>query len=154
MFDQFANSVGISLVIALCAIVAQALSLNVSQARYKHGVKTPATTGNINFERSFRAHLNYIENLVVFLPLFVIGVMNSGADYLSKNFASAVFIIGSVWLLSRIISALNYINNWNSKIGLIAYIISFVCLTLLVYISFSGMWVLTGQITNPAMRMR
>jgi glutathione S-transferase len=154
MFDQFANTVGISLIIALCAIFAQILSLNVSRARYKHGVKTPATTGNINFERSFRAHLNYIENLVVFLPLFIIAEMNSGADYLSKTFAYSVFIIGIVWLISRIVSALNYINNWNSKIGLVAYIISFLCLVLLIFISFSGMWILTGQILNPAMRTR
>jgi glutathione S-transferase len=154
MFEQFANSVGISLVIILCAVFAQILSLNVSKSRYKHGIKTPATTGNLVFERSFRAHLNYIENLVVFLPIFVMSVMNSGADYLSKNFGYSVFVIGLVWLLAKIISALNYINNWNQKIGIAMYVISFLCLIILLFISLSGMWALTEQIMNPAMRMR
>lgn len=153
MFDQFANSVGISLIIALSAIFAQILSLNVSRARYKYGVKTPATTGNIDFERSFRAHLNYIENLVVFLPLFVMGVMNSGSDFLSKNFAFSVFVIGVVWLLAKVVSALRYINNWNAKIGMIMYVISILCLILLVFISFSGMLAMTSQIMNAPMRM-
>jgi glutathione S-transferase len=152
MFDQFANSIGVSLVIVLSSAFALVLALNVSRARYKYGIKTPATTGNIDFERSFRAHLNYIENLVIFLPLFLVSIINSGADFLTKNFAFSVFIIGLVWLLSKVTSAMNYINNWNSKVGLVSYVISLLCFILLVIISFSGMQTMTSQIMNPAAR--
>jgi glutathione S-transferase len=159
MFDQFANTTGVSLIIVLSSALALILSLNVSRARHKYGIKTPATTGNVNFERASRSHLNYIENLIVFLPLFLVSIINSGADYLSMNFAPTVFVIGIVWLTSRIVSALNYIKNLNYIIGIGAYITSLLCFILLIFISISGIVTTTSQImnpvlTNPEMRMR
>jgi hypothetical protein len=40
----------------------------VGRARGKHGLHAPAPTGNVAFERVFRAHQNTIESTVMFLP--------------------------------------------------------------------------------------
>jgi glutathione S-transferase len=40
----------------------------VGRARMIHGVKAPATTGHEVFERTYRAHQNTLESLVVFIP--------------------------------------------------------------------------------------
>ena len=43
-------------------------SILVSRARGKFGVKLPAISGNPDFERVFRAHMNTLEWLPIFLP--------------------------------------------------------------------------------------
>jgi uncharacterized MAPEG superfamily protein len=44
----------------------------VGRARAKHGVKPPASAGHELFERAFRVHMNTLEQLVAFLPAFLI----------------------------------------------------------------------------------
>ena len=43
-------------------------AIEVGRARGRFEVPAPATSGNDNFERFFRAHQNTTEQLVVFLP--------------------------------------------------------------------------------------
>ena len=43
-------------------------TIEVGRARGRFEVPAPATSGNENFERFFRAHQNTTERLVVFLP--------------------------------------------------------------------------------------
>ena len=43
-------------------------SILVSRARGKFGVKLPAVSGNPDFERVFRAQMNTLEWLPIFLP--------------------------------------------------------------------------------------
>ena len=43
-------------------------SIRVSRARKAYGVKLPATTGNPDFERVYRVHMNTLEWLPIFLP--------------------------------------------------------------------------------------
>ena len=43
-------------------------AIEVGRARGRFEVPAPATSGNENFERFFRAHQNTTEQLVVFLP--------------------------------------------------------------------------------------
>ena len=43
-------------------------TIEVGRARGRFEVPAPATSGNENFERFFRAHQNTTEQLVVFLP--------------------------------------------------------------------------------------
>ncbi len=154
VFYQFSNTVGVSLVIVLSAIFIQILSTNVSISRGKHKIKAPATTGHEGFERAFRAHLNMIENFVVFLPIFIVAAMNSGGDYLTKNFPPTIFLIGCLWLLSRIISSVGYIKNWSYKAGIAMYIISFLCLLTLIFIVASGMWSYTSELLQAGNRMQ
>lgn len=40
----------------------------VGRARGRYGIKAPATTGDPNFERYFRAHQNELEQLVITVP--------------------------------------------------------------------------------------
>jgi glutathione S-transferase len=46
----------------------------VSQARIRHGVNAPATSGHPEFDRTFRIHQNTLEQLLAFIPaLWIFG---------------------------------------------------------------------------------
>ena len=69
------------------------LAIRVAVAHGKFGVKLPATTGNPDFERIFRAHVNTLEWMPTFLaPLWLCAI------YLS-DIAAAV--LGLVWIAGR-----------------------------------------------------
>jgi glutathione S-transferase len=75
-------------------------SILVSQARGKFGVKVPATSGNADFERVFRAQMNTLEWLPIFLPslwLFAI--------YIGDAIAA---LLGLVWVIGRILYIYGY----------------------------------------------
>jgi glutathione S-transferase len=83
------------------ALVAYMFScILVSKARTKFGIKAPAISGNADFERVFRAQMNTLEWLPLFLPslwLFAIYLSDSGAAAL-----------GAVWIIGRILYVLGY----------------------------------------------
>jgi glutathione S-transferase len=69
------------------------LATRVAVARGKYGVKHPATTGNDDFERIFRVHMNTLEWMPTFLvPLWLCAV------YLSDIAAA---LLGLVWIAGR-----------------------------------------------------
>ena len=75
-------------------------SVRVSRARMAYGVKLPATTGNPDFERVYRVHMNTLEWLPIFLPslwLFAI--------YIGDAVAAA---LGLVWIVGRILYMIGY----------------------------------------------
>jgi len=64
----------------------------VGRARYRYGVKAPATTGNEDFERVYRVQMNTLEMLAIFLP-----ALWSFAIFISPVWAAGlgiVFIVG------------------------------------------------------------
>ena len=71
------------------------LSSKVDKMRDTHNVQAPATSGNIAFERSFRAHQNTVEQLVIFLPSMWLGAAFVG-DLLAG-------VLGLVWISGRIV---------------------------------------------------
>jgi glutathione S-transferase len=72
----------------------------VSRARGKFGVKLPAISGNPDFERVFRAQMNTLEWLPIFLPsLWLFAV------YISDPIAAG---LGLVWVIGRILYILGY----------------------------------------------
>jgi glutathione S-transferase len=76
------------------------VSMQVSRARRAYGVKLPATTGNPDFERVYRVHMNTLEWLPIFLPslwLFAI--------YIGDTSAAA---LGLVWIVGRILYMIGY----------------------------------------------
>jgi glutathione S-transferase len=76
------------------------LAARVAVARKKFGIKHPATTGDPNFERIFRAHINTLEWMPTFLvPLWLCAV------YLSDVVAAA---LGLVWIVGRIVYFMGY----------------------------------------------
>lgn len=71
------------------------LGTRVAAARGKFGVKQPAMTGNLDFERVVRAHLNTLEWLPVFLvPLWLCSAYLSD---IAAAVAGLVWIVGRAW---------------------------------------------------------
>jgi glutathione S-transferase len=69
------------------------LATRVALAHREFGVKLPATTGNLDFERVFRAHINTLEWMPIFLaPLWLCAIYFS-------DIAAAV--LGLVWIAGR-----------------------------------------------------
>ena len=58
----------VHLVIVLALLEFLLFGYAVGQARTRYRVPAPATSGHEVFERYFRAHMNTLEQLVVFLP--------------------------------------------------------------------------------------
>jgi glutathione S-transferase len=75
----------------------------VARARETYGVRAPATTGNENFERYFRVHMNTMEQLVVFLPLLWVF-----ASFVSPIWAA---VLGAVFIIGRAVYAIAYIGD-------------------------------------------
>jgi glutathione S-transferase len=75
-------------------------SIRVGMARQTFGIKAPATTGNPDFERVFRVHMNTLEWMPIFLPsLWLFAV------YISDPIAAA---LGLVWIVGRALYMTGY----------------------------------------------
>ncbi len=98
------------------------LIINVAVARGKYGIEIPATTGNADFERVFRAQQNTQEYLVAFVPLLFLF-----SQYVSPVWGAG---IGLVWVIGRIWYALGYYAPTGKKRSP-GYLISTVALLLL-----------------------
>jgi glutathione S-transferase len=77
------------------------VSIQVSRARRAYGVKLPATTGNPDFERVYRVHMNTLEWLPIFLPSLWLF-----ATYIGDSSAAA---LGLVWIIGRILYMIGYL---------------------------------------------
>lgn len=67
----------------------------VGRARRRYGIPAPATSGNEQFERAFRVHMNTLEQLVGFLPALLIASV-----YWPDALVAAV---GAVYLVGRFV---------------------------------------------------
>ena len=89
------------IVILLGLVFYTVLSFLVGRARAAHGVKAPAITGPEEFERTFRAHQNTLESLIVFVPaVWIFGMV------VDPLWAA---IVGLVYLIGRVLYAVGYI---------------------------------------------
>ena len=76
------------------------LATRVAVARGKFNVKHPATTGNSDFERIFRVHMNTLEWMPTFLvPLWLFAI------YLSDTAAA---VLGLLWICGRVLYFTGY----------------------------------------------
>ena len=84
-----------SAIVTLLAIAMYfVLATRVAVARGRFGVKLPTTTGNPDFERIYRAHVNTLEWMPTFLvPLWLCAI------YLDDSVAAA---FGVIWIFGRI----------------------------------------------------
>jgi|SRR5437016_2501889 len=88
------------LAIALYFFLATRVATRVAAAHAKFGVKLPATSGNPDFERVFRAHENTLEWMPTFLvPLWLCAI------YLSDITAAA---LGLLWIVGRVVYFAGY----------------------------------------------
>jgi glutathione S-transferase len=84
-----------ALVTCLALLMYFLFGFRVGKARGTYGINAPAISGNPDFERVFRAHMNTLEWMPIFLPalwLFAI--------YVSDAVAAA---LGIVWIVGRIL---------------------------------------------------
>ncbi len=89
-----------ALVTCLAILMYFFFSFQVGKARRIYGIKAPAISGNPDFERVFRAHMNTLEWMPIFLPaLWLFAV------YVSDAIAAA---LGVVWIVGRIVYMTGY----------------------------------------------
>ena len=96
-----------ALVTCLAILMYFFFSFQVAKARGTYGIKAPAISGNPDFERVFRAHMNTLEWMPIFLPalwLFAI--------YISDAIAAA---LGVVWIVGRILYMTGYAKAANKR---------------------------------------
>ena len=84
-----------ALVTVLAVLVYFSSGILVARARGKFGVSLPAISVHADFERVFRAQMNTLEAMPVFLPLLWLS-----AFYVGDVFAASV---GLVWVAGRIL---------------------------------------------------
>ena len=92
----------LELVTLLALLEYSILGVMVGRARVKYGIEAPATTGNPEFERYFRVHVNTLESLIVFLPAVWIFAY-------AVNYHIGV-ALGVLFIIARIIYANGYLN--------------------------------------------
>src|SRR3984893_1558372 len=96
-----------ALVPCLAILLYFLISFRVGKARATYGIKAPATTGNPDFERIFRVHMNTLEWMPIFLPaLWLFAV------YISDAIAAA---LGIVWIVGRIVFMIGYAKAANKR---------------------------------------
>ena len=93
---------GLEIVTLLALLEYSILGVMVGRARQTYGVEAPATTGNPDFERYFRVHVNTLEALIVFLPAVWI-------FSLSVNYHIGV-LLGLLFVIARIVYAAGYLS--------------------------------------------
>ena len=93
----------IAIVTALALLQTFVFAFQVGQARVKHSVDAPATTGSDEFDRAFRVHQNTIEQMVIFVPsLWMFGF------YVDAKIGAGV---GLVFIIARLIYRSAYRGN-------------------------------------------
>jgi len=93
---------GLVLVTLLALLEYSILGVMVGRARGTYGVEAPATTGNPDFERIFRVHVNTLEGLIVFLP--AVWIFSYTVNY------HLGVLLGLLFVIARIMYARGYMS--------------------------------------------
>jgi uncharacterized membrane protein YecN with MAPEG domain len=83
------------------------LAYLVGSARGRNNIPAPATTGNEDFERHMRVHMNTLEQLIIVLPALWMCAYFFRADVAA--------ILGAVFLIGRILYAIGYVKDPASR---------------------------------------
>lgn len=67
----------------------------VGNARRRYGIKAPATTGNPDFERVFRAQMNTLEATAMFLPCLWLAAIHWNAYW--AGYVGLAWVVGRFW---------------------------------------------------------
>jgi uncharacterized membrane protein YecN with MAPEG domain len=89
-----------SLAALIAVFMTFSFSMRVGMMRHKHDIDAPTCTGNDEFERTFRGHLNQVEDMVLFLPVLFLSVSVIGDLYAGA--------LGIIWCAGRLVYFLNY----------------------------------------------
>ena len=91
-----------AVVTILAILVYFYMGLRVGQMRSKHQIQAPAMTGNPEFERAVRVHMNTLEHLVIFLPLLWL------ATIYFRTLGWLPPLFGLVWVIGRVLYMRGY----------------------------------------------
>lgn len=97
----------VAIVTLVSLLVYFVMGLNVGRGRSKYGVAAPATTGNDDFERLFRIHMNTLE----WLPLYLVSLWLF-ALYWNDAVAAG---LGVVWIVGRVLYMSGYARAANAR---------------------------------------
>ena len=87
--------------------------LQVGRARGRFGVEAPATHGHPEFVRYFRAHMNMLEWLVIFIPvLWIAEAFNANWGPISTALTT---VLGVLWLVGRYLYMRDYVKDPKSR---------------------------------------
>jgi uncharacterized membrane protein YecN with MAPEG domain len=89
-----------ALVTIAAVIYTFVLSARVGAARAKLGVDAPAMSGQPGFDKTFRIHMNTVEQLVLFVPVLWLAAAVVGDLWAAE--------IGAVWIVGRVIYTVGY----------------------------------------------
>lgn len=98
----------------------------VGRARSKYGINAPACSGHEKFECAYRAHMNTIEQTVMFLPVLWIASLN--------GFEMWAHWLGAAWIVGRIWYVLGYNKSPSARSG--GFLLSF--------LAFFGLFILSA----------
>ncbi len=87
----------VTIAAVICTFV---LSARVGAARAKLGVDAPAMSGQPDFDKAFRIHMNTVEQLVLFVPVLWLATAVVGDLWAAE--------IGAVWIVGRVIYTVGY----------------------------------------------
>lgn len=90
----------VTLILVLATVEVLVLGFLVGRGRVTYGVPAPATSGHPTWERLNRAHQNSLEQLVLFIPLFLAYTFNTDVP--------TGLLAGVVFLIARIVYAAGY----------------------------------------------
>ena len=94
------------LVVMLALIQYVVFGIQVGSARRKYGIRAPAMSGHVMFERALRVQMNTLEMLVVFVPAaFSYAYL---ADRLGWYGSETAAFLGVVYLIGRLLYARAY----------------------------------------------
>lgn len=97
------------LVVMLALLQYILFAVQVGNARVKYGIKAPATTGHVAFERHLRVQMNTLEQIVIFIPAaFSFAYL---ADNLGWYGSQVAAFLGVVYLIGRGIYARAYVQD-------------------------------------------
>ena len=102
----------------------------VGRARGKYGIKAPATSGHESFECAHRAHMNTVEQTVMFLPVLWIASLN--------GYEVWAHYLGAAWIIGRIWYVLGYNKAASARSG--GFLISFLAFLGLFLLSALGLY--------------
>jgi len=95
------------LVVSLALLQFIAFGMAVGYARHKYNCPAPSTSGNEMFERYFRAQMNTLEQLVVFVPAIFLF-----ASHVNATWAAG---LGAVYLVGRTLYFFGYVRDPKSR---------------------------------------
>jgi glutathione S-transferase len=115
-----------AIVLVLILVQYMFFGIKVGGARMKFDIKAPAISGHPEFERLYRVQQNTLEQLMVFIPLYLVfPAMAEAQGWMGYEIGSAM---GVLWLIGRFVYASSYVKDPESRgkgfiIGLLAAVI-------------------------------